>query len=661
MNIMTKVVNLFALLFFLGTSIINAQNVTISPNQISEDAIQTFPIFSYGDKLVYNDEFMRVFNKNKQGESSPTKQEIEEYLDLYVKFKLKVEQAYQLKMDTLPSFIKELAGYRKQLAQPYLTDKTVTDRLIKEAYDRGRFEVNASHLLINCSSDAKPVDTLAAYQKILGLRARIKNGEKFEEIAKAYSEDPSAKDNSGVLGYFTSFQMIYPFENAAFNTPVGEVSLPIRTKYGYHLVYVADKRESMGDMKVAHIMIKYYNPSQIDSTKKRIDAVHEKLKDGGDWTTIVEKFSEDFNTNSKGGELSWINRTTPNIPVEFKDVAYTLQKDGDISNPIKTRFGWHIIKRIETKPRASYEERKEFIRRKVERDSRSELNKEVVVARLKKENNFKEVSGLEAIRDSFSADLLQARYKKQEGSGIVLCKIGEREYKDDYFFGYVATNQTKSNKTLTNAVDAIYEAFIKQINLDYEEGLLEEKYEAFKNIMQEYKDGILLFELTDKKVWSRAVRDTLGLQTFYDENKENYMWNKRADVDIFSCSDSKARKIAMKLAKKGKSTKEILNRCNANNPIAVTIDSKKIEKSKDPLLEKINLEKGVFKIAGESQQFKFVRINNVLAPTQKLLDENRGAITSDYQNYLEVSWIEDLKNKFPIQVYEDNVSRLYND
>ena len=437
--------------------------------------------------------------------------------------------------------------------------------------------------------------------------------------------------------------------------------MPIRTKYGYHLVYVADKRESMGDMKVAHIMIKYYNPSQIDSTKKRIDAVHEKLKDGGDWTTIVEKFSEDFNTNSKGGELSWINRTTPNIPVEFKDVAYTLQKDCDISNPIKTRFGWHIIKRIETKPRASFEERKEFIRRKVERDSRSELNKEVVVARLKKENNFKEVSGLEAIRDSFSADLLQARYKKQEGSGIVLCKIGEREYKDDYFFGYVATNQTKSNKTLTNAVDAIYEAFIKQINLDYEEGLLEEKYEAFKNIMQEYKDGILLFELTDKKVWSRAVRDTLGLQTFYDENKENYMWNKRADVDIFSCSDSKARKIAMKLAKKGKSTKEILNRCNANNPIAVTIDSKKIEKSKDPLLEKIDLEKGVYKIAGESQQFKFVRINNVLAPTQKLLDENRGAITSDYQNYLEVSWIEDLKNKFPIQVYEDNVSRLYND
>ena len=657
---MTRVINLFSLLSILNVSLVFAQEAPISPQKNNDGSSEVFPVFSYGDKFVLNDEFMRVFNKNKQGDSSPTKREIEEYLDLYIKFKLKVEQAYNLQMDTLPSFIKELAGYRKQLAQPYLTDKTVTDRLIREAFDRSKFEVNASHLLINCSSDAKPADTLAAYQKIVGLRTRIKNGENFEDVAKAFSEDPSAKNNNGVLGYFTSFQMIYPFENAAFNTPVGEVSMPIRTKYGYHLVYVSDKRESMGDMKVAHIMIKYYNPSQIDSTKERIDAVYNKLKEGGDWTSIVEEFSEDFNTNSKGGELSWINRTTPNIPIEFKDVAYTLKVDGEISEPIKTRFGWHIVKRIETKPMPSYEDSKELIRRKVERDSRSELNKEVVVARLKKENNFQEVSGLQAVQDSFTVDLLSAKYKKQEGIGIVLCKIGDRDYTDSYFFGYVATNQTRSNKSLTNAVNDIYDAFVQQINLDYEEGLLEKKYEAFKNIMQEYKDGILLFELTDKKVWTRAVKDTLGLKAFYDNNKAKYMWNKRADVDIFSCSDSKTKKLAMKLAKKGKSAKEILSRCNAKNPIAVTIESRKLEKSKDPLLEKINLKKGVFKIEDGNQQFKFVRVNDILTPTQKLLEENRGAITSDYQNYLEESWIKALKNSYPVQVYEDNVSRLYN-
>jgi peptidyl-prolyl cis-trans isomerase SurA len=426
-------------------------------------------------------------------------------------------------------------------------------------------------------------------------------------------------------------------------------------------VYVTEKRKSMGDMKVAHIMIKYYNPSQIDSTKERIDAVYNKLKDGGDWASIVEEFSEDFNTNSKGGELSWINRTTPNIPVEFKDVAYTLKKDGEISEPIKTRFGWHIVKRIESKPMPTYADSKEIIRRKVERDSRSELNKEVVVARLKKENNFREIAGLQAVQDSFSSDLLQAKYKKQEGNGIVLCKIGERDYTDSYFFGYVATNQTRSNKSLSNAVKDIYEAFIEQINLDYEEGLLEEKYEAFKNIMQEYKDGILLFELTDKKVWTRAVKDTLGLKSFYESNKPKYMWNERADVDVFSCTSAKTKKLAMKLAKKGKSTKEILNRCNAKDPIAVSIESKKLEKSKDSLLDQINMEKGVFKIEEGEQQHKFVRVNEILAPSQKLLDDNRGVITSDYQNYLEESWIKGLKNTYLVQIYDENVARLYND
>ncbi len=183
---MTRVINLFSLLSILNVSLVFAQEATISPLKNNDGTSEVFPVFSYGDKVVFNDEFMRVFNKNKQGDSSPTKQEIEEYLDLYIKFKLKVEQAYKLQMDTLPSFIKELAGYRKQLAQPYLTDKTVTDRLIREAFDRSKFEVNASHLLINCSIDAKPADTLAAYQKIVGLRTRIKNGENFEDVAKAF-------------------------------------------------------------------------------------------------------------------------------------------------------------------------------------------------------------------------------------------------------------------------------------------------------------------------------------------------------------------------------------------------------------------------------------------------------------------------------------------
>lgn len=625
----------------------------------SVDDKTPFPIFTFGDEVVMNEEFMRVFNKNKKDKSKPTKQEIDEYVDLYVNFKLKVKRAYELQMDTVPTFRQELAGYRSQLAQPYLTDKTVTEKLVRQAYDRSQQEVSAAHLLINCATDAKPSDSLKAYEKIMGLRNRVLKGETFESVASQYSEDPSAKTNKGDLGYFTAFQMIYPFENAAFDTKVGEVSMPIRTRFGYHLVYVKDKRETQGDIKVAHIAIKYYNPTQIDSTEKRINAVYEKLRAGADWNTLVEEFSEDFNTNSKGGELGWFNRTTSGIPVEFKDVAYTLKADGDYSKPVKTKFSWHILRRVEMKEKASFEDSKDFLRRKVERDSRSELNKEVVVKRIKKENNFREVAGLDAVKNSFDESLLKGQYTKKEGTGTVLFKIGEKDYTDDYFYAYVATNQTRTNKTLANTVSDMYDNFVKQVNLNYEEAQLEEKYEDFKYTMQEYRDGILLFELMDKEVWSKAVKDTVGLESFYAKNKENYMWKERADVSIYSCKDAKTAKKVKKLVKKGKATAAILEKINAKDALSVSVSNKKIEKGGSALLESVAWEKGIYNLPEENNRFKFVKINELLPVSSKPLEENMGQVTSDYQDYLQEEWLAKLKKAYPVEVYQKNVQRLY--
>lgn len=656
---MTKVTKRFALIALLLIGYIsNAQVGTLEVTKSVDDKTP-FPIFTFGDEVVMNEEFMRVFNKNKKDKSTPTKQEIDEYVDLYVKFKLKVKEAYALKMDTVPSFQQELAGYRKQLAQPYLTDKTVTERLVKQAYDRSQMEINAAHLLVNCAADAKPSDSLKAYEKIMGLRNRIVKGESFESVASQYSEDPSAKTNKGDLGYFTVFQMIYPFENAAFDTKVGEVSMPIRTRFGYHLVYVKDKRETQGDIKVAHIAIKYYNPTQIDSTEKRINAVYEKLQAGEDWNTLVEEFSEDFNTNSKGGELGWFNRTTSGIPAEFKDVAYTLQADGDYSKPVKTKFSWHILKRVEMKEKPAYDDSKDFLRRKVERDSRSELNKEVVVTRIKKENNFVEVAGLDAVRGKFDESLLKGQYKKKEGIGTVLCKIGDREYTDDYFFAYVATNQTRTNKTLPNAVLDMYENFVKQINLDYEEAQLEEKYLDFKYTMQEYRDGILLFELMDKEVWSKAVKDTAGLEAFYAANKEDYMWKERADVSVYSCKDAKIAKKVKKLVKKGKSASTILEKYNAKDALSVSVDSKKVEKGSNKQLTDMPWEVGVYDLPEENERFKFVKVNEILPVSAKPLKDNMGQATSDYQDHLQTIWIAKLKEQYPVEVYQNNVKRLY--
>jgi peptidyl-prolyl cis-trans isomerase SurA len=657
---MTKITKfLFILTVCFFYSVANAQVGTLAVTSTSKDAAVPSPIFSYGDEVVYGDEFMRVFNKNKREENAPTKEEIEEYLDLYVKFKLKVAEAYSRKMDTVPSFINELAGYREQLAQPYLTDKSVTDMLVKQAFDRSQQEVNASHLLINCPLDAKPADSLAAYQKIFGLRNRIEKGGDFGAIATQYSEDPSAKSNAGNLGYFTAFQMIYPFENAAFNISVGSVSMPIRTRFGYHLVHVIDRRKSMGDVKVGHIMIKYYNEGQIDSTKKRIDAVLTKLQAGADWNKTVEEFSEDFNTNSKGGELSWFSRTTSNVPNEFKDAAYGLEKDGDFSAPFKTKFGWHIIRRVEIKSLPAYDEMKDVIRRKVERDTRSELNKDVVVARVKTENKFKEVKGLDSVKGNFGEELIQGKFKKKEGAGIVLFQIANKSYTDSDFYTYVLANQGKTNKTLANAVIDLYAEFVKQSNLDYEKSILEVKYDDFKYIMQEYKDGILLFELTDNEVWSKAVADSAGLEAFYAKNQVNYMWKERADASIFSCKDAKVAKKAKKSAKKGATTNEILAKYNAKDPLAITVEQKNFEKGTNELLDAVSWNAGVYSLANENDRVKFARINTILAPSAKPLDSNMGQATSDYQNYLEAEWLKELRKKYPVQIYDDNVAQLY--
>ncbi len=657
-----KKIKALGILSFLFIAVLATAQTPVAIAQSSANLDQSiFPIFSYGGEMVYNDEFMRVFNKNKRGDAKPTQEEIEEYLGLYTKFKLKVAEAYSRKMDTIPSFINELAGYRKQLAQPYLTDKSVTDRLIKEAYDRGLQEVNASHLLVNCPSDANAKDTAEAYQKVMGLRNRIVEGnESFEAIAEQYSDDPSSKTNKGNLGYFTAFQMIYTFENAAYNNEVGAVSMPVRTQYGYHLLFVKDKRKSLGDIKVAHIMIKYYNENQIDSTKRRIDAVYEKLQKGGDWSQTVEEFSEDFNTNSRGGDLNWFNRTTSNIPVEFKDVAYDLKNNGEYSAPVKTKFGWHIIKRMDSRPVASFEESKDIIKRKVERDSRSELNKEAVIARLKVENKFKEVEGLAAVKGKFTEELLKGNFERPDATEDVLFVINQQEFIDANFYDFITDNKIRSNRSLDDAVKEYYANYIKKANLAYEESILETKYDDFRYIMQEYKDGILLFELTDQEVWSKAVDDSAGLADFYSKNQANYVWKERAQASIFSCKDAKTAKKAMKLVSNGSSVTDILSSCNSKDALAVKVEDKKFEQGKNALLDKIEWKEGVYMLENENDRVKFVRINTILSPSNKPIEENLGQATSDYQNYLENIWIESLKKKYPLHIYSENVKRLYN-
>lgn len=619
-----------------------------------------YPIFTYGTDTVYSDEFLRVFNKNKRGEQKASQAEIEEYLQLYIKFKLKVTEAYARQMDTFPDFIEELGGYRKQLAQPYLTDKSVNERLIKEAYDRSLQEVRASHLLIMCPKDASPADTLKAYERIINLRNRIVAGQQdFEELAFQLSDDPSAKNNKGDLGYFTSFQMIYPFENAAYNTPIGEVSMPIRTKFGYHLVKVVDKRQAMGDVQVAHIMIKYYNEGDVDSAKRRIDAVYEKLKNGEDWSHLVEEFSEDFSTNADDGKLNWFNRTTPNVPIEFKDAAYSLANIGDFSQPMKTKFGWHIVKLVDKSALKNFEEVRESIRRKVERDSRSELNKSVVLERIKKENNCMIQVSAEQLVPMFDSSLLKGKWvsdsKMKEN---VLFTIGNENFYNTDFAIYVSRHQATSSSSLAARVNELYQDFIAECNFAYEEVHLEEKYEDFKYIMQEYKDGILLFELTDQEVWSKAINDTIGLQQFYTSHQQEYMWPERAEVSFYSFKDDKTAKKGMKLSTK-LTDAELKEKLNSSDALAVTIETKYLNKEALDKITGIEWKSGTYSLGTENNRVKYARVKSLNPPEPKPLEKNLGRVTSDYQTELEQQWIQALMQKYPVHVFDTNVKKLY--
>ncbi|MBR9861033.1 hypothetical protein GYB22_09880, partial [bacterium] len=364
----------------------------------------------------------------------------------------------------------------------------------------------------------------------------------------------------------------------------------------------------------------------------------------------------------KGGELNWFNRTTPNMPDEIKNIAYSLEENGDYSKPIQTRYGWHIIKLVDQKEIASFEMVREALRRKVERDSRSELNKAVVVARVKKENNYVDRNKLSEIQPFFDSTLLDGKWKQPKDAvkDLVLFTIADQEYTSEDFYNYVIKHQSKSPKNIAASLKDLYLEFVNDENMKYEEAHLEEKYDDFKYIMQEYKDGILLFELTNKEVWSKAVEDTLGLEQYYNAHKSEYMYPERVDAQIFSCVDAKTAKKARKMAKKGKSVNEILDALNTEDALAVTVNAMKFEPGVNDDIDSLPKEAGIYEIPEANNRIKFVRILEILPPETKPLEKNLGQATSDYQNELESLWLEELRAKYPIQVFEENVQRLYN-
>lgn len=627
---------------------------TVTAQTKNKDAI----LMTVGQSKVTVAEFENVYKKNNTKEAANDVKSLNDYVDLFVNFKLKVKEAEEMHLDTAKAFKDELAGYRKQLAQPYLTDKDVNEKLLKETYDRLQEDVHASHILVKVSESALPKDTLEAYTKIMKIRARILKGEDFNKVAteKGVSDDPSAKDNGGDLGYFTALQMVYPFETAAYNTKVGDISMPVRTRFGYHIIKISDRRKAQGEVLVAHIMVKTPpNMSKEDSTNAhaKITEIYNKIKTGAKFEELVNQFSDDKTSAKKGGELMWFG--TNKMPMEFEKASFALKNKNDISEPVKTKYGWHVIKLIDKRGLSSFENMKGELKDKVTKDSRSQAGRASLIAKIKAEYKFKEnIPARDEFYSVIDSTVFEGTWDKTKAASLkkTLFNLNDKLFTQADFAGYIATHQNKRPKMDTKMlVNQLYKQFVDETTITYEESRLDQKYPEFKALMEEYHDGILLFELTDRKVWSKAVKDTTGAKAFYEKNKNNYMWEERADATIYSCTDVKAAQQVRKLLDKKKSEKDILAEVNKDSQLNLQTESHIFSKGENEFVDK-NWKAGTSADINSDKDKKIVIVvvNKIVPPSPKSFQDARGAITADYQNYLEKEWLAELRKKYVVTI-----------
>ncbi len=624
-------------------------------------------LMTIGDEDVSLEEFERIYRKNNN-ESSLNRQDPETYLKLFVNFKVKVKEAETLGMDTTTKFINELEGYRKQLAKPYLIDEEAKEAMMKEAYEWSKYDILASHILIRLPENPSPDDTLAAYDKVLEIRNRIKSGEAFDVVARATSEDASVQQNGGNLNYFTVFSMVYPFEKVAYNTPVGQLSMPFRTSYGYHILMVMDKRPARGSIKVAHVFVRTPSDISEDAKKKayeKIQMVYDSLQMGTDFGTLAMHHSDDRSSAISGGEIPWFG-TGRMIP-EFEDACFGLENKGDYSKPFKTFYGWHIVKLIDKKVIGSYEKMKPDLQQKIDRSDRSTARTENFINKLKSEYQFSEnLEALQAVYLAVDSSLRLGTWKAGSLKNLnsQLIRIGEKEVLTGAFASYVEEKQYHGKARDSRVwVDQLYESFSDELVIDYEEARLPEKYPEFRYIYQEYHDGILLFDIMDQRVWSMAITDTAGLETYYKEHRKSYMWEERYDAFIVSCTqgaDLTGVRSAYKKIAKGKLDQDALNAkyCSNDTVPGITLTRHLVERGVNEMIDSQNGVKGPGPVIENEETSTFVIVKGIRSSEPKKLDEARGQVTSDYQEYLEANWLKSLKEKYPVTINHDLLKRI---
>lgn len=622
-------------------------------------------LFSVEDKPVTVDEFTYIYGKTNGEEADYSAASLEEYLGLYVNFKLKVHRAKEMRLDTITSLRDELAGYRRQLADSYLIDKAIGDKLVQEAYAHLQQDVDISHVFVALSPNATPADTLAAFRKISDAKAAITKKNTFEMVAQQVSEDKSSKDKGGRIGYVTALfpNGLHALEYAAYTVPTGKVSGPIRTVAGYHLLMVHDRRPARGEVEAAHILVRTDDKDEAIA-KARIDSIYQALQKGAAFDELARTASEDRRTALNAGYIGYFGISRYEKPLE--DAAFGLTKDNTYCAPVKSSLGWHIVKRISRKEIQPFVAEKPRLEAKVKQDGRFEDAKASLLRNIRTENHFTENTILlnefiASLPDTFTTFRWKAPAPASPKvvfslDGGYQVTLGEyADYMDKATRQRVTYSREADKETVARK---LYAEFVDDQLMKYEEAQLEKRYPEFRSLMREYEEGILLFEATKMEVWDKAAQDTVGLERFYAAAPGKYRWASRAKLTTFRIANNYASEAAAIRAYAATHTaQEVKTQFNTAELAKVTTEETTVEQGRNPDLAAINWAAGAMTEAVEhpkNKSLSFIKIEEIMPESDKTLAEARGYVIADYQDYLEKQWVQNLRKSYKV-VMNDQV------
>ncbi len=622
-------------------------------------------IMTIDDTPVYSNEFVRVYKKNLELVQDESQKTVNGYLDLFIDYKLKVAAAYNAGLNEKKGYREEFSKYEEQLSRNYLYEDKVTTDLARKAYERGQYDVKASHILTLVSYDSPPQDTLKAYNKIKEALVKARAGEQFSKLAKEYTEERGGAERGGDLGYFGTFTMVHQFEDAAYETSVGGVSDIIRTQFGYHILKVFDRREHEPDVTVSHIMISSReDDARTFDPKERINEINGLLKQGSKFEDLARQYSEDKGSSVNGGKLTRFSKGKLRSK-KFEELAYGLEKPGDLSEPFETEFGWHILRLEQKHKTETFEEQKEVLEKKIGEGSRSKIVTSAVNDRIKEKYDFK---GDDSFKLFFANFITDSIFKKSwnynenfaEKDRIIFV-LGD-DYKVTYgdFATYIKGIQNKRGlaKSITRIIDEGYEAFETEQLKRFFRDVLEKTNEEYAAIISEYRDGLLIFDVMILNVWDKAKKDTIGSQDYYKANKGKYQWEKRIDADIISSSKEVIIKEASAMLSNGKTIDEIKNALNTDKHINVIASSGKYELDDQNLPGGFSAREGLSKAYAQNGNYVVVNVKKIVSPSNKLFEEVKGRVISDYQKQLEKDWLKELRATYKVVVNKKALKKL---